>query len=281
MYDFHFDTKKKILNDQENFLIFVKKLLPRWLNGIPDSECLAIFKILQKRKIKKNTVAIETGCGASTLALFLHCCLNKTFFFSWDTNGSKGSYLRTVINESICQPLGVNVNDVWKFIPYYSTDKNVGIQVLNELNLKTDFGFFDSSHTLQQISSEIKEFEKVSSSEFFVALDDAYYTKKNINFTFLNIIRTKLKLKKVAEPKNNICLPFYIEVQNYLSNKYKKVLEVNDYYKKNFKNDDWFSYYKEVKDFGISSYNKKFSLKDFKNKKNQIYHRFDAFWVKK
>ena len=55
----------------------------------------------------------------------------------------------------------------------------------------------------------------------------------------------------MAEPKNNICLPFYIEVQNYLSNKYKKVLEVNDYYKKNFKNDDWFSYYKEVKDFGI------------------------------
>ena len=278
MYDFYFDSKKNILKDPENFLIFVKKLLPRWLNGIPDSECLAIFKILQKRKIKKNIVAIETGCGASTLAFFLHCCLNKTKFFSWDTNGSKGSYLRTIINESICQPLGVNVNDVWNFIPYYSTDAHGGIQILNELNLKSDFGFFDSSHTLSQVKSEIREFEKVSSNEFYIALDDAYYTKKNINFTFLNIIRTKLKLKRVVEPKNNTCLPFYVEVQKYLNSKYKKVSKVNDYYKKNFKKDAWFNYYKEVKDFGVSSYKKKFSLK--KDLKDKIYHRFDAFWVK-
>ncbi|MBL6857149.1 MAG: hypothetical protein ISQ92_00520 [Pelagibacteraceae bacterium] len=281
MYDFHFDTKKKILKDQENFLIFVKKLLPRWLNGIPDSECLAIFRILQKRKKRKNTVALETGCGASTLALFLHCCLNKTKFFSWDTNGSKGSYLRTIINESICQPLNVNVNDVWSFIPYYSTDKYAGIQILKELNLKSDFGFFDSSHTLSQVKSEIREFEKISSNEFYIALDDAYYNKKNVNFTFLNIIRTKLKLKRVKEPLNNICLPFYEEVQKYLSSKYKKVLKVDDYYKKNFNKDDWFNYYKEVKDFGISSYDKKFSKKDFSSKKSKMFHRFDAFLVKK
>jgi len=281
MYDFHFDTKQKILKDKENFLIFVKKLLPRWLNGIPDSECLAIFKILQKRKIKKNTVPIETGCGASTLALFLHCCLNKTKFFSWDTNGSKGSYLRTIINESICQPLNINVNDVWKFIPYYSTDKYAGIQILKELNLKTDFGFFDSSHTLSQVKSEIKEFEKVSANNFFIALDDAYYKKKNVNFTFLNIIRTKLKLERIEEPKNNVCLPFYIEIQKYLSSKYKKVIKVDDYYKKNFKKDDWFNYYKEVKDFGVSNYNEKFSKIDFKSKKDKLFHRFDAFLVKK
>ena len=281
MYDFHFDEKKKILNDPENFLIFVKKLLPRWLNGIPDSECLAIFKILQKRKIGKNTVAIETGCGASTLAFFLHCCLNKTKFFSWDTNGSKGSYLRTIINESICQPLNVNVNNIWKFIPYFSTDKYAGIQILKELNLKTDFGFFDSSHTLLQVQSEIKEFEKVSSNNFYIALDDAYYTKKKINFTFLNIIRTKLKLKRVEEPKDNKCLPFYEEIYTYLNKKYKKVYKVDDYYKKNFHKDDWFNYYKEVKDYGVSSYDKKFTNNALKTNKKKISHRFDAFFIKK
>lgn len=281
MYDFYFDTKKKILKDPETFLIFVKKLLPRWLNGIPDSECLAIFKILQKRKRKKNTAVTETGCGASTIALFLHCCLNNKKLFSWDTNGSKGSFLRTIINESICQPLGVDVNDIWKFIPYFSTDRHVGIQILNELKLKSDFCFLDTSHTLNQVMTEIKEFEKISTSEFIIALDDAYYTKRDINYTYLNTIRSKLRLSRIEEPKNNICLPFYIEVKDYLDKKYKKVLKINDYYKKNFKKDDWFDYYKEVKDFGISSYNKKFSIKDLKSKKKEIIHRFDAYLIKK
>lgn len=281
MYDFHFDSKKKIIRNPENFLLFVKKLLPRWLNGIPDSECLAIFRILRKRRKQKNTIAIETGCGASTLAFFLDSYLNKTQFFSWDTNGSKGSYLRNIINEAMCQPLEADVNKIWKFIPYYSTDKHVGIQILKELNLKSDFCFFDTSHTLNQVLNEIKEFEKISSKNFYIALDDAYYTKKKINFTFLNIIRTKLKLKRIKEPKENVCQPFYREIAKYLQNKYRKVFKINDYYKKNFKNDDWFQYYKEVKDFGLSDYDKKFSKKDFNLKSIKFTHRFDAFHVVK
>ena len=36
----------------EKFLIFVKRLLPRWANGIPDSECIAIFKLLESLSYK-------------------------------------------------------------------------------------------------------------------------------------------------------------------------------------------------------------------------------------
>ena len=144
-----------------------------------DSECLAIFKLLQKKRKKRNVIPIETGCGASSLAFFLHCYLNNTKFFSWDTNGSKGSYLRNIINEAMCLPLGANINEIWKFIPYYSTDKYVGIKILDDLNLKSDFCFFDTSHTLDQLISEINQFEKVSDKKFYIALDDAYYTKKD------------------------------------------------------------------------------------------------------
>jgi hypothetical protein len=65
MYDFYFDTKKEIQKNPENFLLFVKKLLPRWLNGIPDSECLAIFKILNniRKKKKRNLIAINKVGG--------------------------------------------------------------------------------------------------------------------------------------------------------------------------------------------------------------------------
>jgi hypothetical protein len=49
MYDFHFDGKK-IIKNLETYLLFVKKILSRWLNGIPNNECLAIFKLLQNKK---------------------------------------------------------------------------------------------------------------------------------------------------------------------------------------------------------------------------------------
>ena len=50
MYDFHFGSKKEIQDNQEEFLIFVKRLLPRWINGIPDSECIAIYRSLNQIK---------------------------------------------------------------------------------------------------------------------------------------------------------------------------------------------------------------------------------------
>ena len=284
MYDFYFDKKHKIKKNPEDFLIFVKKLLPRWLNGIPDSECLAIYKTLDyiKKKKKKKLVVIETGCGASTLALFLHSALNGNKMFSWDINGSKGSILKSIINEAICNAIEVDINKVWTFVPFFSTDRHVGLNMLKDMRLKADFCFFDSWHTLDHVISEIKEYEKISPKDNFVlAFDDSYYTKKKLNYVYINIIRTKLGLKKVEEPSHNISRPFYIEIENYLKRKYKKVIKLRDYYKSNYKKDEWFRYYKEVKDFGISSYKKKFSLKDLKVKKSTIIHRFDAFEVKK
>ena len=68
MFDFHFGNKQEILENNEDFLIFVKRMMPRWINGIPDSECLALYRVLKESNLK-NTSLIETGCGASTLAL--------------------------------------------------------------------------------------------------------------------------------------------------------------------------------------------------------------------
>ena len=53
MYDFYYTNKINIKKNPEKFLIFVKRLLPRWVNGIPDSECIAIFKTLEFLKKKK------------------------------------------------------------------------------------------------------------------------------------------------------------------------------------------------------------------------------------
>ena len=68
MYDFYFTDKKNIQKDPEKFLIFVKRLLPRWANGIPDSECIAIFRLLEKLKKKnKKKLVLLDGCVTAAI----------------------------------------------------------------------------------------------------------------------------------------------------------------------------------------------------------------------
>ena len=242
MYDFHFGSIDEIKERDEDFLIFIKRLLPRWVNGIPDSECLAIYRIL-KNIDSKNPILIETGCGASTIAMFLYCALNDGKMYSWDTNGSKGSFLRTVISESIGRPLNLNSYDFWTFITFDSTSDFVGIPILEEFNEQADFGFFDSWHTLEHLLLEINCFEKITDDEFILLLDDAHYTNKTNNFSYVNMMRNKLNLPPVKEPSSNKCAPFYEEIKNYLTKKYKKVSSIEDSYKSEFQNDIFFDYF--------------------------------------
>lgn len=274
MYDFYFTNFKNIKKDPEKFLIFVKRLLPRWANGIPDSECIAIYKILEelRKKTKKKLVLLETGSGASSIAMFLHCALWGGKMFSWDTNASKGSFLKSVINESICKVVGCDINKIWTFISYDSTDKNVGIEVLKELKIKADFCFFDSLHTLNHLMKEVKSFESVTSKKFIIALDDAYYTKRSKNFSYINMIRQKLNLKKIKEPILNKCDPFYLEIKKFFGKKYKKVKHLKNYYKKNFKKDIFFSYYES---------DRYFLNKTGMEEQSKLKNRFEAFLIYK
>ena len=71
-------------------------------------------------------------------------------------------------------------------------------------------------------------------------MDDAYY-RKSKNYSYINMIRKKLKnLKVIKEPRSNICKPFYQELTNYLKKKYSKILIEKNYYKKNFKRNIFF-----------------------------------------
>jgi hypothetical protein len=242
MYDFHFGNKEQIKKNPEDFLIFVKRMLPRWINGIPDSECISIFRTLGSMD-KANPIILETGCGASTLAMFLHAVLTDGKVFSWDTNGSKGSFLRTVISEAICRPLEVDLYKYWHFIGFDSTSEFVGIPVIKELGHKADFCYFDSWHTLDHLMNEMTCFETVTNDKFIVALDDAYYAKRSNNYSYLNMIRTKLGLDSVQEPETNVCDPFYVEMDWYLQANYNKVEKIADSYKEDYKDDMFFSYF--------------------------------------
>tara|TARA_B100001250_G_scaffold156721_1_gene134753 strand:+ start:1715 stop:2530 length:816 start_codon:yes stop_codon:yes gene_type:complete len=271
MYDFHFGSKEEIQQRDEDFLIFVKRLLPRWINGIPDSECLAIYRSL-KEIDSPEPVLLETGCGASTLALFLYAALNKGKVFSWDTNGSKGNFLRSVISEAICLPLEIDLHKIWTFVAFDSTSRYAGIPIIKEMKLEGNYCYFDSWHTLEHLMNEVKSFEEIASKDFIIALDDAYYTKRKENYSFINMIRKKLKLSPVEEPEDNLCDPFYEEIERYLKGLYTSVIKIEDTYKIEFKEDIFFNYYEQDK-----KSMEKVGMEESKN----LPHRFDAWKIRR
>lgn len=242
MFDFHFGTKEEVLRNDEEFILFIKRMLPRWINGIPDSECLSLYRVLKTNNIKETTL-IETGCGASTIALVLHAILNDCKVISWDTNPSKGSFLKSVINESICRSLNINIYDHWEFIAFDSTNKYLGIPVLNEMKVKPSLGFFDSLHTLDHLLAEIKAYSLCSDEVFYVVLDDANYTNKEDNFSYINMLRTKLKLPSIEQPKSNICKPYHEEIEQFLSKNFKKVERVKNDFEELMVDDIYFEYF--------------------------------------
>ena len=95
MYDFYFGTKEQIEADPKFFLLTIKRMLPRWLNGIPDSEFLAIYDMLEgienkyPELIGRGHVLAETGSGASTIAMLYFALRWDTELFTWDISSKQ------------------------------------------------------------------------------------------------------------------------------------------------------------------------------------------------
>ena len=143
---------------------------------------------------------------------------------------------------------------------------------MSELGTKADFGFFDSWHTLDHLMKEIKLFEGVVSDDFIIALDDAYYRKKYDNYSYINMLRKKVGLGIIDEPEDNLCNPFYVEVEEYLKKRHSIVEKIDDTYKKDYKDDVFFKYYE-----GDRNFMNTMGLEE----KEKLDHRFDAWRIVK
>jgi len=271
MYDFYFGTEEDVRKDEKGFLLGIKRMLPRWCNSIPDSEYLAIYDLLHEMEIEgKNPVIVETGTGASTIVLLHFALKSEGMLFSWDINGSKGAFLRSVITDTLLKYYRKNIHDHWKFIAYDSNSEYVGISVLKEMVDGVNFCFFDSKHTQKVLLDELSKTNELLVDKAIVAIDDANYNYKYVNIAYVNMLRKKLGLPPVDNPKDNICKPLGIEVENFLKLKWKNVTHLKDTYKENYKSDIFWSYYNTDREvMGKLDMEKLQKLK----------HRFDAWMV--
>ena len=289
MFDFIYDNKRNILRNPEKFIIFVKRLLPKYANSLPDSAAISLFREVKKLKGVNNLI-IETGVGASTIILFVASYIYNKKLVTFDINPDKISLIRQVINDAICRPLKVNIFDYWTYVPSNSLDKYTGIPALKEFKKKPQFAFLDSSHSLEHLKKEVIEFTKVASKEFILGIDDGnHMNSRFFPFDYTNMLRNKMGLKKISNPKQNISPPFFIEVNNLLKKNFKFVKRLETFFQKNYQNDLWFNYFGP--DIAYDALNDKKGINDFKyfnifkklsRKKREIFkNRIVFFLVKK
>jgi hypothetical protein len=275
MYDFSLGTKEQILSNEIEFLIAVKRMLPRYLNSIPDNEFTAICMLADEQgrlADKKNAVFIETGVGASTIALYWYACKYGITLYSWDISSAKAAGIRQVLSEALGEYCGLP-QDRWKFISWDSTSPYLGISALQEFGVKCYLSFHDSDHTWSNIKKELEGVAQILTKNSVVALDDANLRWTSVNMGLLNTYREKIGWPTIATSDNNQEFEGGLHgelVMKFLSEKFAKIEVIKDYFKENFSTDLYFKYFN-------MEFNKNLSLGTTQLK--NLEHRFDAFRI--
>jgi len=223
-------------------------------------------------KSESNGVIVETGAGASTIMLSYFAFKYDKVLYTWDLNQNKLSYLRSIIVDTHERLFGKSVHQIWKYIPFFSTSKELGIPILQDIDggLTVDFGFFDSEHTRNVLLAELDATLEFVSDGCVIALDDANYNFVYQNTAYINIFRKKLGLPKVETPDDNLTKPFYEEAEAFIKKTYPKTVKLDDTYKTQFRDDIFWSYF---------SNDRNIMGKMDMEKLNALEHRYDSFKI--
>ncbi len=247
MYEFYLGDASEIREKEEKFLLTVKRLLPKWLNGIPDCELINMHRVIgdvasRAAESGRRLVMVETGVGASTLAMVYAALKYDGLGFTWDLNAEKASHIRSVCTETIGHVLEGDINAHWRVVGYDSTSPVAGLPVLADIVDHVDYFLHDGDHVWSTIVKELDAVVPLLAEGGVVAVDDAQYAYAHTNEFIVNIARRKLGLPD-ASFEDNRTGPFHEEVEHYLSERWQQVESVTGFYRENYRNDLFFAYY--------------------------------------
>jgi hypothetical protein len=274
MYDFYYGSNEEIACDEIKFLIAIKRMMPRWVNSVPDTEFIALAKLLDEQGASLapggRLVVVETGAGASSLASAFYALKYDGLAMSWDYNGEKGSLIRTVCTETMGNYFGKRIDDHWKLVAHDSLSPYLGLPVLKDLVDHVDLFFHDSEHVWNTVRGELEAITPLLRDGAVVALDDANQDFLHTNIAYINTFRKKLGLPPVPRPEGNTSEPFYVETERFLREQWEQVDYLPDLYKENFRTDPYFAYYNAEMEIKVSLGTERLE---------KLEHRFDSWRV--
>lgn len=277
MYDFYFGTREDIEKDPKAWLLAIKRMLPRWINGIPDSEFLGLYDLMLKIESEgvvqgiTDRVLVESGCGASTIVLLYFAIRWETELYTWDISSNKLAYLRSILTDTLLRHFSdANLFRHWKYVAFSSCSKHAGMEILSELRKSVCACFLDSEHTWATLGAEIQALCPVMANGGIVAIDDGYYRFERVNTAYVNMIRTKVGLQPAAIPDNEGPM-FWKRAADLLEKHFSKVVDLEGgTYRTSFTEDIFWQYFdadrKSMAELGME-------------KLAELSHRFDAWQV--
>lgn len=247
MYDYYLGERADVLRDGQRYLLEVKHLLPKWLNGIPDAAMVAIHALLEEAGRRaaaagRPLIVVETGGGASTIALIYAALKYGGLAYTWEPNVEKASQIRTVCTETLGQIFPQGLQERWRLVPSGSTAANLGLEILRDLTDHVDYFFHDGEHIWTTLRKELEAVEPLLVEGGVVAVDDAQYDFLHTNEFIVNVIRRKLGLPAVTFPENR-GQPFYEAVEQFLAGRWARVDNVAGLYRERYRDDPYYAYY--------------------------------------
>lgn len=244
MYNFYYGSADSIAKDPKNYLLAIKRALPRWANPLPDSQYLALYDLVESCKPTSNLVIVETGVGASTLMFLHHAMKYGGHLLSWDINSSKGSFIRGVAADTLEQYHQRAIASHWTFVSSASLSAHSGLPILCELVDHVDFTHHDSDHTWQNVSGEVEAVWPLMRDGGIVCVDDANQTYLHTYEPIVNVTRRKLGLRPIPPIAGNQSPPHYEMVPQLLQRHFEDVSNLGAALKAEIAGDPYFSWYR-------------------------------------
>lgn len=242
MYDFILASPEEIAADPRHYLVSIKRMLPRWANSLPDSEFHALIDLVTLQD-RDEPVFVETGVGASTL-LFLHYAMARNGrVFSWDMNGSKASFIRSVAAETLEPYHGRPISDHWTFVSSMSLAPHTGLATVCEMTDRIDFSMHDSDHTWETITGEIDSIIPALVDGSIVCVDDANQIYIHTYEPIINMTRKKAGLPPIAPLEGNRGDPHYKNLPEYFARHFEQVERPKHSFAKRLGEDPFYSWY--------------------------------------
>jgi hypothetical protein len=268
MYNFYFGSDEEIARDIPTYLTAIKRMLPRWANSLPDSEYFTLIELIEGMGELEEPVFVETGIGASTIALVHYAMQCGGRVISWDMNPSKGSFIRGVCAETLEQYHGKPVADHWTFVGSSSLADHTGLGILGELVSRVDLSIHDSDHTWQTIAGEVEAIVPYYKEGGIVCVDDANQVAQHTYEPIVNMTRKKLGLAPVTLGADNVGEPHYQRLPGLLAQYFDGVDEVSGAFQDYLRDDIYYAWYRADRQ-GMGQV----GMEDF----DTVAHRFGAW----
>lgn len=237
MYDFYLGVAPRTLDEELQYLLAVKRLLPRWINSVPDMQFIAICRLLHQvgalaESQGERLCVVETGTGASSIALAYYAMKHNGLAFTWDFNSKKGSEVRSACVETFGNLFPEqSISSAWRLIAYHSLSAHLGLPAIKEWSPVVHFSYHDSEHTWANLGQELTLVDPFLKDGSIVCIDDAYYEFLHTDEAYLNVMRRKQGLPPVAQLADNRTLPHYQEFENLLRTRWSEMTFVGEAYR--------------------------------------------------